>query len=147
MSKNWVLGWIAVGLFCGACGPRMSASAPGVTVTPGEDVVYGEALVEEVSIIFLESFPLQVRVAVSGYLPNPCSWVEQVTVDRSEQLFNVRILRGSNAGEICIQVEEAFEESIPLDVYGLPAGDYTVDVNGVRASFTFTQDNILEDPG
>ena len=145
MSKSWVLGWIAIGLLCGACGPFVSPPAPGVTVTPGEDVVFGEALVEEVSIVFLVSFPLQVRVTVSGYLPNPCSWVDQVTVDRVDRQFNVRLLRGSNAGEICIQVEEAFEENIPLDVYGLPAGDYTVDVNGVRAKFTFTQDNILEE--
>ncbi len=145
MRKRWVQAWIAIGLICGACGPRPGTPGPGITVMPGTDVVLGEALVEEVSIVFLESFPLQVQVAVSGYLPNPCSWVEQVSVDRSEQLFSVRILRGSNAGEICIQVEEAFEESIPLDVYGLPAGEYTVDVNGVRASFTFTQDNILED--
>jgi inhibitor of cysteine peptidase len=145
MSKSQALGWIAIGLLFGACGPRLSAPAPGVTVTPGEDVVYGEALVEDVSIVFLESFPLQVRAAVSGYLPNPCSWVDQVTVDRVGQQFNVSILRGSNAGEICIQVEEAFEESIPLDVYGLPAGDYTIDVNGVRATFTFTQDNILKE--
>ena len=145
MSTSRALSWIAIALFCGACGPRVGAPAPGVTVTPGQDVVFGEALIEDVSIVFLESFPLQVRATVSGYLPTPCSWVDKVTVERDGRQFNVHILRGANAGEICIQVEQAFEESIPLDVYGLPAGDYTVDVNGVRAVFTFTQDNILKE--
>jgi len=35
-----------------------------------------------------------------------------------------------------------FEEIIPLEVYGLPAGTYTVDVNGVQATFDLEVDNI-----
>ena len=145
MGMKWARGWIAVGLLCAACGPVLPVPAPGVTVTPGENAVFGEARVEDVSIVFLESFPLQVRAVVTGYLPNPCSWIDQVIIERIDRQFNVQVTRGSNAGEICIQVEEAFEKSIPLEVYGLPAGDYTVDVNGVQAGFTFTQDNILEE--
>ena len=37
-----------------------------------------------------------------------------------------------------------FEEIIPLDVYGLSAGDYTVDVNSVTDTFTLDMDNVLE---
>lgn len=142
--KIWVRSWIVVSILCAACGPTQGTPAPDGKAPVGGDAVYGEALVEQVSVVFLESFPLQVRVTASGYLPNPCSWIEQISSERTGQQFDVRIIRGSNVGEICIQVEEAFEESIPLDVYGLPAGTYTVDVNGVSAEFTFTQDNILE---
>jgi len=42
----------------------------------------------------------------------------------------------------CIQVLAPFEEIIPLEVYGLPAGTYTVDVNGVQATFDLEVDNI-----
>jgi inhibitor of cysteine peptidase len=36
-----------------------------------------------------------------------------------------------------------FEEVIPLKVYGLPAGTYTVEVNGVQGTFGLEIDNIL----
>ena len=36
-----------------------------------------------------------------------------------------------------------FEETIPLEVYGLSAGTYTVDVNGVQGSFVLEIDNIF----
>jgi len=35
-----------------------------------------------------------------------------------------------------------FEEIIPLEVYGLPAGTYTVNVNGVQGTFDLEVDNI-----
>jgi inhibitor of cysteine peptidase len=44
---------------------------------------------------------------------------------------------------MCTQIVVPFEESIPLDVVGLPAGTYTVDVNGVTGSFTLDVDNQL----
>jgi len=36
-----------------------------------------------------------------------------------------------------------FEEVIPLDVAGLHAGTYIVDVNGMMESFTLDVDNTL----
>ena len=36
-----------------------------------------------------------------------------------------------------------FEEVIPLEVYGLPAETYTVEVNGVQGTFDLEIDNIL----
>ena len=147
MSKFWTMGWLALGVICASCSIRQDTLPPGSPIPDEGRVVFDEAVVEEVSVIFLESFPLQVRVTASGYLPNPCSWVEEVTVERNGQDFKVRILKGHHVGEICIQVEEAFEQSFALDVYGLSAGEYTIDVNGVQTEFTFTQDNILYDGG
>jgi len=59
--------------------------------------------------------------------------------------FEVLITTVREAEVMCAQVLEAFEQNIPLDVYGLPAGDYTVTVNGIEAEFTFVQDNSLPD--
>jgi inhibitor of cysteine peptidase len=146
MKKNIVI-WVLVGVFCAACGISGNTPAPGGPAPTGGEVVYDEASVDKVEIVFLESFPLQVLVTASGYLPNPCSWVDKIDVNREGQEFQVEITSGQNAGEICIQVEDAFVENIPLDVYGLSAGDYTVEVNGIKAQFTFTQDNILKDGG
>ena len=55
----------------------------------------------------------------------------------------MRIQTLREADVMCIQVIETFEKRIPLDVYGLPAGDYTVKVNGIEAEFNFLQDNSL----
>jgi hypothetical protein len=38
-----------------------------------------------------------------------------------------------------------FQVTIPLDVYGLSAGTYTYDVNGVTGSFTLGSDNGFAD--
>ncbi|MFO7889862.1 MAG: hypothetical protein R6V04_05935 [bacterium] len=35
-----------------------------------------------------------------------------------------------------------FEEKIALDVYGLPAGTYNVNINDIEDSFTLDVDNI-----
>jgi len=45
------------------------------------------------------------------------------------------------ADAVCATVLVDFEEVVPVDVLGLPAGTYTVDVNGVLATFTLTVDN------
>jgi len=100
-------------------------------------------VVENVEIVFLESFPLQVHISVKGYLPDPCTEIETVSVERDGSQFKVLITTLREAEVMCIQVIEVFEQNIPLDVYGLPAGDYTATVNGIDAEFTFLQDNSL----
>ncbi|MFN2148823.1 MAG: hypothetical protein ACK2T2_10560, partial [Anaerolineales bacterium] len=109
------------------------------------EVLYGKATVEEVSVVFLESFPLQVQVVAKGYLADSCTSIDEVIVKQVDDTFTAEITTRRPAQEMCAQIVQPFEKNIPLDVYGLPAGDYTVDVNGVTAQFTFNQDNILPD--
>ena len=47
------------------------------------------------------------------------------------------------ADAMCAQVLTPFEEVIPLDVGDLEAGEYTVEVNGVRTSFTVGEEATL----
>ena len=44
-----------------------------------------------------------------------------------------------------IQTIKPYEETVALDVYGLIAGTYQIDVNGVTDSFFLDVDNILPD--
>jgi len=99
------------------------------------------AHVNEIEILILESFPLQVHVVAKGYLPNPCTQIDQIIKSREANDFTVTIKTKTSPGP-CIQVIQPFEETIPLDVYGLPAGTYNVNVNGIEDSFTFDVDNI-----
>jgi inhibitor of cysteine peptidase len=101
----------------------------------------GLALVDEIEILILESFPVQINVIASGNLPDPCTEISEVLQEKEGNTFFITIKTYRSPG-FCIQVLAPFEEIIPLEVYGLPAGTYTVDVNGVQATFDLEVDNI-----
>jgi inhibitor of cysteine peptidase len=100
------------------------------------------ANVTEIDILILESFPVQVHVVAKGYLPNPCTRIDQIIQSREGNNFFITI-KTKTSSLPCIQVLTPFKEIISLDVYGLPAGTYTVNVNGIEKSFTLDIDNIL----
>jgi inhibitor of cysteine peptidase len=102
----------------------------------------GFAKVEEIDILTLESFPVQIFVIASGYLPNPCTEIYQITHKREGNNFFITI-ETYYSQEVCIQIIAPFEEVIPLEVYGLPAGTYMVEVNGVQGTFELEIDNVL----
>ena len=104
--------------------------------------ITGLAPVDEIDILILEIFPVQINVIASGNLPDPCTEISEVIKEREGDTFFITIKTYRSPG-FCIQVIAPFEEIIPLEVYGLPAGTYTVDVNGVQAAFDLEVDNIL----
>ena len=87
----------------------------------------GLASVDEIDIFILESFPVQ--VIARGNLPDPCTKISEVLQEREGDSFFITIKTYRSPG-FCIQILAPFEEIIFLEVYGLPAGTYTVDVNG-----------------
>lgn len=129
-----------VALLLAACGGTGEAPPP---ADRGGDLQYGEAPVENVEVRMLESFPLQVQLHVEGYMPDGCTEIDETQVEQQDNHFEVMLTTVRPVDMACTEAIEPFEMNIPLDVYGLPAGEYTVDVNGVEASFTFEQDNVL----
>ena len=98
--------------------------------------------VDSVDILVMESFPVQISAAVSGNLSMPCVQLLDPAVSFMGNTFIVVLAEStSGPGESCIALIEPFETSIPLDVLDLPAGTYTVDVNGVVSDFTLDVDN------
>ncbi|MCK4309043.1 MAG: hypothetical protein KAW42_03595 [Candidatus Atribacteria bacterium] len=102
----------------------------------------GLALVDEIDILILESFPVQINVIARGNLPDPCTEISEVLQEREGDTFFITIKTYRPPG-LCIQVLAPFKEIIPLEVYGLPAGTYSVDVNGIQDTFDLEVDNIL----
>ena len=88
----------------------------------------GLAKVEEIDMLTLESFPVQIFVIARGYLPDPCTEISEILQKREGDTFFITIKTYRPPGA-CIQVLAPFEKIIHLEVYGLPAGTYTVDVN------------------
>ena len=102
----------------------------------------GLAPVEEIEIEILELFPVQINVIARGNLPDLCTEIYEINQEREGNTFFISIKTYRPPGP-CIQVIAPFEEIIPLEVYGLTAGTYTVDVNGVQDTFDLEVDNII----
>ncbi len=134
-----------------ACRPGTEATAtPTAGPTPeptleSTEPVRGQAQVNNIDVLILESFPVQVNVVARGDLPDSCTQIDEIISQQSGQMFRVAVttLRQPAAG--CAEALVPFEQSISLDVVGLPAGTYDVLVNGVEGSFTLAVDNILEE--
>lgn len=105
------------------------------------DVVIGEAMVDSIDILILESFPVQIQVQVTGNLPDGCTELQEPVVTQTDNTFTVDLPTARPSDALCTQAIVPYEITVPLDVEGLPAGEYTVDVNGVTGSFTLDVDS------
>jgi len=108
-----------------------------------DDVTPPSAQVENIRVLILESFPVQVQVVAQGYLRDGCEKIKQASSSRDGNTFMVDITTHS-VGEFCTEAIVPFEEVVALDVYGLEAGTYIVNVNGVTDKFELSVDNMPE---
>jgi len=111
------------------------------------DYIYGTAVVEYTEILVLESFPVQIYVVAKGYLPDGCTNIDVVEAKRDGNTFTVIITTKRPKDMMCTQAIVPYETVAPLDVYGLKAGTYYVNVNNMTDSFELSSDNIIEGVG
>jgi inhibitor of cysteine peptidase len=132
-----------------ACQPvEPATSEPTTAPTDGWEVIDGEeATFESIEVLILESFPVQVNVNVTGYLPDGCVTLDGIGATRDGTEFTLTPFTHRPAGEVeCTEAQVPFEESVALEVFGLPAGTYTVRAQEQTATFTLDVDNVLEEP-
>jgi inhibitor of cysteine peptidase len=103
------------------------------------------AKVEQIDIQILKSLPIQVQVVVTGQLANPCQKIDQIQVVHQDNTYNMTIttINSSPPDMDCPDMLVPFKEIIPLDVTGLKAGIYTVNVNDISDTFELAVENIL----
>jgi inhibitor of cysteine peptidase len=123
---------------CAQASPPAPAPGRGVDVAPRA----GRAQVQSIDILILESFPVQVHVVAKGNHPDSCTATDQLLQEREGNTFRLTLTTTRPEDKMCPQEPVPFEQVIPLDVYGLAAGTYTVDVNGVTGTFTLDIDNV-----
>jgi inhibitor of cysteine peptidase len=123
------------------CGGAVRPS-PTPEPAPGK-VIKGEPAVESLDVLILESFPVQVHAVVRGSLADGCTTLDPATTTRQGNLFRIQLTTQRPADVMCTEALVPFEEVVALDVGGLPAGEYTVDANGVQATFVLAVDNVL----
>lgn len=142
--------WLSIALtfIAAACSstptatPEPAATNTAVPNTPVPAATTGEAAVDSIQLVILESFPVQVNVIARGYLPNNCTTIDDVNVVQDGAGFTVSIMTRQNNASNCTETEVPFEEIVSLPVDGLPAGTYTVAVNGNMGSFSLAVDNV-----
>lgn len=140
-----VLGLVLVVALSGC--NRFIVGSEGEVPTPSV-TLEGLAAVDTVDVLIMESFPVQVSLVVKGDLPDGCTEFGEMDVTRDGTTFRVRIPTERPEDAMCTQALVPYDLTIPLDVLGLAAGTYTVDVNGAAASFVLSMDNVpVEDPG
>ncbi|MAU00861.1 MAG: hypothetical protein CL608_27265 [Anaerolineaceae bacterium] len=127
----------------------VSSDDPTATPAPEEtvdleNVTIDDATVESIDVMILESFPVQVHVNVTGYLGDGCTTLNDIETTQEGDTFLVHITTQRPTDAMCTQQLVGFEENVALDVEGLPAGTYTVDVNGVTDTFTLDVDNVAQ---
>lgn len=141
LRQSIVFGLLVMVLLSG-CGGEATPDLP-PTGAPTE----GQVFINDVELMILESFPVQVRARIQGDLADGCTSIAGIETERDVEAerFTVRIETTRDDDAMCTQALVPFEESIDLDVRGLPAGTYTVDVHGETATFTLDVDNVLEE--
>ncbi|MCP4702693.1 MAG: hypothetical protein GY862_38415 [Gammaproteobacteria bacterium] len=103
-------------------------------------------IIQSVKILALKAFPTRINVAVTARL-SVCKHISDITQIRNGGVFAIKfIVAGNNvlyknAAACRRNTLESF--MIPLDVYGLRSGLYTVGVNGMSDSFELEVDNII----
>jgi inhibitor of cysteine peptidase len=130
-----------------ACAQIPATATPSPIVTEVPTGLASVAVVKSIEILLLESFPLQVHAVLRGDLPDAgCTTIASVDQVRDGNTFKLNLITTTDPLALCAQALTPFEEVVPLEVQGLPAGTYTVQVGSVTQTFEFTVDNSAEQP-
>ena len=132
-------------LLLSACQAAPASEQPPEETTEEIKYAYGDrATVESISVLLLESFPLQARAVVTGYVPDGCTELDEINVEFQNDTFVLIFVTRSPVGDIgCTEALVPFEESVPLDIAGFNAGTYKVVAQNQSAEFTLDMDNVL----
>ncbi len=117
-----------------------------VVTPPSPPPELGRAIVESVRVLTLESRPVEAFAYVTGYLPDGATRIRSADQHREGNLIVIEIITERPAETVGGTALVAFEKRIPLEIVGLRAGEYTIDVNGVRATLALARDNVPSPP-
>jgi hypothetical protein len=152
MNKITFLLVIAVAL--SACGPAATGSRDGSpdgdnpvssdqdTPVPSDlpyavkagdaNLSRGNVFIDSTDLVIRESYPPQIALVLAGGLPTPCHQLRVVVSppDLGNRI-DVEVYSVVDPAAICIQVIEAFSQTVEMGTYA--SGHYTVFVNGELA--------------
>ena len=104
------------------------------------------ATIERVDVVKTGHFPVQVFLRASGLLGGSgCSSMGQISQRLENNRFEISITANTlvSTQVSCTANVVSFVKTIPVPVYGMSAGIYSYDVNGLKGTFELTADNKL----
>lgn len=92
--------------------------------------------IEEITVVAEATVPAKVEVTVNGYKSLPCVDLEPLGMSRSGDTFHVVIAETALPPyATCIAMIDPFTQTFELDTFGLEAGTYKLNVNGMETEF------------
>jgi hypothetical protein len=122
-------------------GSKTGTSTPGQQIKnpygpqAGDDaLVRGSVEIVKTEMLTLESFPVQFSLKISFFTPTPCHQF-RVTLSQPDasKRINVEVYSLMKNGQVCSLMRTQNPTEASLNLGSLPAGQYTVLVNGVKA--------------
>ena len=118
----------------GMPGQVQEPTADDIPLPPDDkNLVRGNAYITSTELLILESFPIQVVLAITGDLPTPCeSFAYSIEPPNDVNQIHVEVYSLGNSDLICVQVLQPFEENLSISNLNTPLedGSYTVWLNG-----------------
>ncbi len=96
------------------------------------------ALVDGLGVRIEESLPVRVSVILRGSVPDGCTRISEVDLQRDGNAFEIDLRTERDADAVCTQALQRFEETVLLDAEGLDPGNYVVRAGPLKASFELT---------
>lgn len=137
-------------LMLNACSPFVITDSSGEQPTPVVETLpptelpaigYEPVQVDQVQVEIGVGSPIPVQVLVSGNLPDTCAQIALLQQKQVGSNFEISLSTVPSNAEECIQDSLPFRMMIPLNITNLPAGSYSVEVNGTPASFELSTGN------
>lgn len=120
---------------------------PGPSETPplgdgqndGRELIRGNVFVNSLSLSIMESYPIQVSIAVEGELPTPCNvFASNVVMPDENNEIHVDMYTLIDPAETCIAMIQPFNANVPIPLDSVIDGNYSVWVNGEKVGeFTY----------
>ncbi len=97
---------------------------------PGDDELQrGNVFIDSTEVLLLESYPVQVKLQLTGNLPTPCHHLRVIVSAPDEQnRIQVEVYSVTDPNVMCIQVLEPFDVRVSLGDF--TEGEFSVWVNG-----------------
>lgn len=100
-----------------------------------EEMEISLAPIHEVTVLFMESFPVQIGVHIKGGLRDSCTTFHDAAVTREGNAINIEVTTQRPRDAICAQVYGFFEENLNLGSDFTAGRTYTLKVNEYTTTF------------
>jgi len=100
-----------------------------------------KAVVTGVNVVTTGGRPSGYVAQTTGYLPDTCTQIGRTSQAVVRTTIRVTLYTRTTDKPGCVPQQVPFREQVRLNVDGLKAGSYAVDVNGTVASFTVMEDH------